>query len=145
MSLEKKKNKRTGPIRSQRYCKYCKAYVNHTSIMCWKKPRNPIKQESDKARLKRRNTANSWFALNPPDEDGWWYCYLRISSLCLKRMTRDTVTLEHVKPKSSRPELKYRADNIKPACGPCNRMKGSQSLERLTINFPHLAQYLEGS
>jgi hypothetical protein len=60
--------------------------------------------------------------------DGKWICYLQISVLCPQLLTVQTLTLDHVIPRSRRPDLRYNDDNIKPACWDCNSEKGSRVL-----------------
>lgn len=38
-------------------------------------------------------------------------------------------TLDHVKSRSSRPDLRYEFSNLKPCCFTCNTLKGSKSVE----------------
>jgi 5-methylcytosine-specific restriction endonuclease McrA len=113
-------------------CKYCGG-TNHTSLMCLKKPRKPIRQESVKAQSKRTATSREWYRLNPPDNNGNWICYLQISPRCPRILTRETITLEHVKSKARHPGLKYDVNNLKPACEFCNKLKGSLDLEDLPL------------
>ena len=128
---------------------------SHTSFMCrhWggkggKDPVDklklykPLRNESKKSHSKRMSTRRVWYENNPPDKDGFWCCYLNISSLCIRKLTRDTLTLEHVESKVRHPELKYDVSNIRPACPACNRLKGSRSLAQLVIFWPHLEKYL---
>ena len=110
---------------ANKYCDGCG--VTHTSIMCFSKPRRPIKNESEKAKSKRTQTGRRWFELNPPDDKGVWICYLQISIVCPVKLTRSTIRLEHVKSKVRHPELKYDVDNLRPACDNCNKLKGSLS------------------
>ena len=119
------------PQNPKNKCKYCGG-TSHSTLMCQNKPRRPIKQESDKARSKRTKVSREWFKLNPPDEKGVWICYLQISPNCPVKLTRSTITLEHVKSKVRYPELKYEVSNLKPACGECNKLKGSLDLEELS-------------
>lgn len=103
------------------------------------KPRKPLAKESPKTRRLRRYTANDWFRLNPPDENGEWECWLQISTLCPKQVIRETITLEHVYPKVRYPELKFAVENIKPSCSFCNKMKSSKTPEDLARAFHHIA------
>lgn len=125
------------------WCKYCQERTTHSSFTCFNRPRPMMKQESDKSRQKRLETSDKWFELNPPDEYGYWHCYLEISPNCPHRLTKATLELEHVKPKSKHAELKYDVNNLRPACGPCNYMKLSTSLEKLAETYPHLKKYLD--
>lgn len=112
-------------------CKTCGSNY-HTSLMCPHKPRRPLRQESEKSKSKRTATSREWFRLNPPDARGVWYCYLQISPRCPIKLTRSTITLEHVKSKVRHPELKYDVTNLKPACEYCNKLKGSLDVDQLS-------------
>lgn len=122
-------------------CRYCEG-MGHWSFQCFQKPRKGIEPESRMAKKQRISTATRWFRQNPPDQDGYWYCYLRISSMCPVKLTRRLVTLEHVYPKVKRPDLKYNTRNIKPACPFCNKLKGSRTVQQLSKAFPHLAEMI---
>ena len=122
-------------------CKICKSTL-HYQTFCPLKPKPRIKTESDKAKKKRHKTNRVWYKKNPPDADGYWTCYLQISTRCPKRLTLGMLTKEHVQPKVKAPHLKYNPDNIKPSCSWCNRLKSSQSIEALSKIYPHLRRYL---
>lgn len=126
-----------------RACKVCGSNYHTAGYHKPKKPLKrsitPIKMESDKARGKRITTYKIWIKLNPPDEYGYWDCYLRISSLCPKRINREMLILEHVYPKIKYPALKYEPKNIKPSCAFCNRLKQSNTVQQLAKTFPHIA------
>lgn len=102
----------------------------------------PIKTESDSARRKRIATYKKWIIANPGDENETWTCYLQISVLCPKTLTRPQLTLEHVKSKVRHPDLRYDPDNIRASCSFCNKLKGSRELEELARIWPHLIKYL---
>lgn len=123
-------------------CKYCGS-TQHTSLMCFKKPRRAIKKESDRSKSKRMTTSDEWYAENPPSKKGTWECYLRISPNCHVLVTRSTINLEHVLTKNKHREHKYNKKNLKPACKPCNRLKGHRDLSELIDEFPHLLPVLE--
>ncbi len=120
-------------------CKWCSS-PNHTQFYCKKKPRKPIPFESPKSKKKRMKTRALWYQQNPPDENGTWLCYLQISSLCPKSLTKETLTMEHVQPRVKAPELKYVVENIRPSC---NKMKDSRTIEQLAKIWPHLTQYID--
>lgn len=103
----------------------------------------PLRNESKKSHSKRMSTRRVWFENNPPDENGNYICYLQISSMCPKTLSKQLLTLEHVQPKTKAPELKYDTSNIRPACTWCNRSKASRSLEQLAKIWPHLQVYLD--
>ena len=89
------------------------------------------------------STRSAWYKVNPPNEDGKWECYLQISSLCPRYLSKSLLTLEHVQPKVKAPELKYDISNIRPSCSWCNKMKGSRTIEKLAKIWPHLAIYID--
>lgn len=131
----------------KRACIHCGSLLHYKTFcrQAPKKPiitRQPIPQESKKTNAKRVKTANQWFRENPPDETNHWECYLQISVLCPKRLSRGLLTLEHVRPKVKNPELRFVVSNIKPSCSFCNRLKGSRTLEQLVVNWPYLVKYL---
>ena len=123
----------------QAKCKNC-GQIGHYQTFCFYQVHEPIKKESEKAKVKRIMTKRRWLKENPPDENGQWTCYLQISAYCLKKLTKYTLTLEHVEAKVRRQELKYNTKNIRPACSWCNKLKGSRSLAELAIDFPHVKQ-----
>lgn len=124
------------------HCKICGS-DQHWQTFCPRRKRPRIKPESDKARTKRMITNRIWRKNNPPDADGYYTCYLQISSMCTKRMTPRSVTREHVQPKVKAPHLKYNPDNLRPACSWCNKLKGSKTLEQLIgEGYTHLERYL---
>ena len=127
-------------------CTYCES-ESHTSIMCFNKPRKPLKAKKvinrfGKAAAKWIETKNEWIQRHPPDEFGVWVCYLQISPLCPKYVNIDNMTLDHVKGRGSHPELKYELSNLKPCCFFCNGLKGSRSIEVLARDYPQLEKYL---
>lgn len=126
----------------QSKCKYC-GRTNHFSINCFNKPHRPIKPISDKRLNKKQETDRKWYRLNPPDDKGVWLCYLQIAPDCPRKLTRSTITLEHVKSKVRYPELIFEVANLKPACSACNNIKQSLDLEDLVITYPHLQKYLQ--
>lgn len=95
-----------------------------------------IKPVSDKAREKRIQTRDEWFNLNYPDtQDGRWFCYLDgLSEYCWKVLTKDEIIsygLEHTESKARHPESKYDVTKLRPACPPCNGIKGSLDIDDL--------------
>lgn len=83
--------------------------------------RKPIKRVGKIAK-KWIETRNEWIRLNP----GPWTCYL-----CSKSLDIDTLTLDHVKSRSRRPDLRFELSNLQPACLSCNVDKGSRDIDEL--------------
>lgn len=73
-----------------------------------------------------------------------WQCYLRISPLCVGTLTNETLTMDHVIPKGRGKEYRHDLNNLRPACSPCNTLKGSSTLDFLAQKHPHLQVYLQG-
>ncbi len=117
-----------------RPCKYC-GQKTHTSLQCHSKPRKPLKNKKHINRIgpvaaKWAETRSAWIQANPP-VDGYWECYLRISPMCLGVVDIYSLTLDHVKPRSTHTELRNELANLRPSCAPCNAEKGSRELEKL--------------
>lgn len=124
-----------------KHCKICGSGW-HYQTFCPFKKKKAIKPESDKYKERKRLTNVKWRKANPPDENGYWYCYLRISDRCPYRLTEETVRREHVIPRVKAPELTFDENNIRPACSYCNGLKGSRTIEQLSEDFPYLKSYL---
>jgi hypothetical protein len=62
-------------------------------------------------------------------------------------MTRETLQLDHVLPRSEYPEFKYDVFNLAEACDKCNHMKGSRTLEKIpeitTARLAEIYEFLE--
>lgn len=71
-----------------------------------------------------------WIQSNPP-EKGKWRCALRISPICPGGLDIDQLTIDHIKPKGSRPELAHKLSNLQPACVYCNGVKGSRDMDKI--------------
>lgn len=125
-------------------CKFCGEIGKHYSWQCPNKPRKALKKEAPKSQARRQRTSREWYESNPPpNPDGTWTCYLQISPLCPKRVDRTTINLEHVKPRAKYQHLKYDPSNIRPACEPCNKLKGPWTLEQLAETYPKIRKMLE--
>jgi 5-methylcytosine-specific restriction endonuclease McrA len=61
-------------------------------------------------------------------------CYLKLVPGCLRVMTPEQTTLDHVKSRSRYPQLRYDLSNLRPTCWPCNRYKGSLDLDELGVD-----------
>lgn len=126
-------------------CKYC-GDTRHFSFQCFKNPkrkplanssfhnkkptksikRSPIRIKVDKL---WEETKKLWFELNPPDHSGYYYCQLKPCFFPGVPMTKAETRLDHIKPKSKFPLLKYVLSNLRPAHDYCNGVKGSLSDE----------------
>jgi len=92
-------------------------------------------------------TKNEWLAFryqwlkdNPPDHDGYYIC-----GICGKPVWVGDVTLDHILPRSSHPELILDVSNIQPAHGKCNSDKGSRKIvPKVSKAEYELLKYLEG-
>lgn len=134
-------------------CKHC-GLMGHFSYACYQNPKRKLKQlkrteikRSTKPINKIGKTTKQWFITratwirkNPPDENGYWYCYLRIHPWCTPKLTLDRdkcgygvgmLTVDHVVARTRDGTKKFSQDNLQPACGYCNEMKGSQSLDKV--------------
>lgn len=105
-------------------CKFCQG-MDHVAWQCFK---NPNRHIETKAKLKNGKQARKWIGTRKQwfkeNEAESYTCYL-----CGKYLTKEEVTLDHVKPRSNSPQLRHDMSNLKPSCGPCNLAKGSQSLD----------------
>ena len=91
------------------------------------RPTKRIRPEAIKTRNKRLATTAEWYEANPPDKDGFWYCYISKHPNCPVRLTRETIVLEHNLSKVRRKDLRYDITNIFPACEHDNKAKASLS------------------
>lgn len=119
---------------AKKYCDGCG--VTHTSLMCFNKPRKTVKvkKESTPSRrsIERRwlNTRKRWIKLNPPDHSGYYYCVY-----CGKGVKVNEMTLDHIEPRSKRPDLRFELSNLAPSCYSCNFEKGSKKPENYPMRF----------
>lgn len=123
-------------------CKFCHDQKpNHFPYQCPVNPKVALKRKVGLKRTPLKKvgkqtkqwfiTRATWIRKNPPDENGYWYCYLRIHPFCPYRLTLETLTLDHVVSRSRDSKLRFTQDNLKPACYYCNEMKGSRSLDQV--------------
>lgn len=125
-------------------CKYCGG-TDHTSLMCFNKPRVPdarLKNRQLQYRIGKEDAEDvafrSGWKQSIANHTGMYPCYLKISPLCPGWLTMDQVTLEHKNPKSRFPEQRRDRKNAGIACEPCNKLKGTRTLEELQRIYPHL-------
>lgn len=81
------------------------------------KPRKPISQRGKHSKL-WQGTRLKWLEIN---KAAYYNCYI-----CGKLLTQGELTLDHVLPRSARPDLRYDLKNLKPCCFKCNSEKGSK-------------------
>lgn len=116
-------------------CKYCRR-MGHYGYQCFLNPKKALKRSPLKKIGKQTKqwfvTRASWIRRNPPPIDGkYWECYLRIHPWCPVRIDLRHLTLDHVVSRTRDPKKRFSQANLKPACLPCNKMKGSRSLDQL--------------
>ena len=135
-------------MKKQPYCNFCEEF-GHYEFQCFKKPRQPINRNKigrirpkNKTVQQEREFKNQWIQDNPPDQYGFWTCYLQIHPNCPVRISIELLALEHVIPKSRGKKYKYDPKNIRPSEYWCNSLKGSRTLESLAKDYPHLKVYL---
>ena len=100
----------------QRLCGVCQYNAS--------KPRKRLRRIG-KVGAKWIETRREYIETHPPDSDGKWPCYLGVAKNCLKRMTIDELTLDHMLSRTRRPDLRFDQTNLAPCCLPCNELKGS--------------------
>jgi len=129
-------------------CSYCGG-EGHTAFLCYQRrksehlKRTKLRPESKATNSKRAILRNTFFANNPPDNQGGYSCYLQIHSSCPKWVSKKQVTLEHVLPRAKYPELKYNVLNIMPSCTFCNATKLSSTPYQLALFWPHIAKMID--
>jgi 5-methylcytosine-specific restriction endonuclease McrA len=132
-------------------CRFC-GLTGHFPYECRLNPKKIIKRNAPIRRsnkpLKRSPlkkvgkqtkqwliTRATWIRRNPPPIEGrYWECYLRIHPWCPVRIDIEHLTLDHVVARTRDPSKRFNQANLRPACGYCNDMKGSQSLEQVRAN-----------
>lgn len=62
-----------------------------------------------------------WIELNPPNEQGFYECWL-----CHKPVHISTFTMDHVLSQAEYPEYAREMSNIRPAHGFCNEQRGQK-------------------
>ena len=109
------------------HCKACDQ-IGHTPFNCPRRPRPPLKpskgfRKSGKYGNKWKLTRKRWLILNPPNHEGYYFCYIDG-----KPVSKEEVELDHVESRTRRPDLRYTLSNIRPICHYHNQDKGSLSL-----------------
>lgn len=123
-------------------CRFC-TRTGHFPYQCLINPKVALKRKVGLKRTPMKKigkqtkqwfiTRATWIRKNPADENGYWYCYLRIHPWCPVQLDIDHLTLDHVVSRSRDPSKRFSLSNLKPACLYCNTEKGSQSLEYAKI------------
>ncbi len=132
-------------------CKFCHdPHPNHFPYQCPVNPKVALKRKVGMKRTPLKKvgkqtkqwfvTRATWIRKNPPDEHGYWYCYLQIHPWCPKKLTIDKdkvgydvgiLTLDHVVARTRDGSKKFSQNNLRPACIYCNNEKGSKSLDQV--------------
>jgi 5-methylcytosine-specific restriction endonuclease McrA len=116
-------------------CKHCRL-MGHFSYQCFTNPRKALKRtpinKIGKTTKQWYVTRATWIKKNPPPIDGtYWICYLKIHPWCPVRLDIKHLTLDHVVSRSHDSSLRFKQDNLRPACIYCNGEKGSRSLDQV--------------
>lgn len=77
--------------------------------------RKAIKKHG-KTHIEWLRTRDLWMKQNPKP----WHCHY-----CSKTLDTDTLTLDHLIPRSRAPHLRFELSNLVPCCFTCNGLKGS--------------------
>lgn len=94
-----------------------------------KKPRKPMKQQGKHFQL-WNEARHKWIQENA-NKYNTWSCHLQISPWCPRLLTLETLTLDHLHTRSSRPDLRYDQKNLAPCCRFCNGLRGSKKLDKV--------------
>lgn len=124
----------------QNICKHCQS-ERHYSFQCYQNPKRTSLSQSRKPLKRTRvkqigRVTQKWIDYRHDwierhgGTTGTWPCELHISPLCPFILTIDTLTLDHILPRSGSPHLRFVDSNIQPACIFCNNAKGSRKLTR---------------
>jgi 5-methylcytosine-specific restriction endonuclease McrA len=124
---------------NKKYCKNCKTF-GHTQFYCNAKPKKPLKtskplNKHGKVFKQWIKTRDTYFDRNPPDENGFYYCYI---PTCAKPLLRKkdpdrpigVATLDHIVARTRNPSLRFKQSNLAPCCYFHNKDKGSLSLDQ---------------
>ena len=112
-------------------CRWCgDPHPKHWPYQCYRNPNrkttiNPIGKQTKQWLVTRA----TWIRKNPPNHQGYWICYLQIHPNCPKFLTDNTLTLDHVVARTRDQSKRFEQGNLRPACAPCNEMKGSRKLD----------------
>jgi len=116
--------------RPKKPCKHCgEKEPRHWAYQCRDNPKKPAKLKQGKRYIEWRKFRKQYLDKHPPNDQGYYECYL-----CGKWIEKKWTTLDHVIPRSNRPDLAFDESNIKTCCFTCNTKKGSQSLDNYRKN-----------
>lgn len=102
------------------YSDKCYKHKDRTPIVTRKplpKATKPIKKQGKVAKTWLK-TRQEWFKQNPAEG---YSCYL-----CFQWLPKNQTQLDHVIPRSARPDLRNDLNNLMPVCNTCNILKGSK-------------------
>ena len=119
-------------------CKHC-GLTGHFPYQCYQNPKKAIKALKRSPLKRVGKTTKQWFITRatwirknpPPINNKYWECYLRISPYCPVQIDIAHLTLDHVVSRTRDPSQRFNLANLKPACLPCNTMKGSRALDQI--------------
>lgn len=122
----------------KKVCRHCGGW-GHYSYTCSQNPKRALKRLKRSPINKVGKTTKQWFVTRatwikknpPPIENKYWICYLRIHPSCRGQIDITHLTLDHIVSRTRDPSLRFKLSNLKPACLPCNGLKGSRSLEQV--------------
>lgn len=111
-------------------CTYCHK-DGHTAFLCPQKPRKRI--ETTKPMKKMGKVAKKWKETRRVymGSDEVWSCVIGGA-----RLTRETVTIDHIISRGRDPSKRYELDNLQPLCYFHNQEKGSLSMEQYLAKKP---------
>lgn len=128
-------------------CKGCGS-IRHTAFACPRRPRKPLKTNKPlrakstllqrkpikrvgKVTQKWMDTRSEWVARYGSEGHVCHYCgwLLSDNQFLIDDDAARKLTLDHLDARVRQPGLRYTFDNLVPACGPCNTMKGSLAHE----------------
>lgn len=114
-------------MKKVKLCKFC-GDTGHTQFYCRRKPRTPIRQAGTQ-HFRWMECRTKWLNMFGT-EHLCHYCGREVTALLEEREAHPhkvMLTLDHLESRSRVPAMRYMLVNLVPACGSCNRNKGSLS------------------
>lgn len=118
-------------------CSFCHE-PGHTAFYCKKRPRKVIERKPIKAATRPLNKLGKYALLWIDTRKAWiskfgseghlcHYCGKLLSEnpVLIEQDMALKLTLDHLDARTRDPKLRYVFSNLVPACGPCNKLKGS--------------------